>query len=178
MLLVYVWGDRFWFAAYQTDLPHEVEKIAKIIHPNWYATLWGLAIIVAAVIFKKFGPHPYHEGFPGYFTVLTLGFITPIFIFFDTVKPLINWRAFSLTFFSLQLVSVLWEATLGVPYQWWIYNPHQMLGFFIGAWANLPIEAPLLWIVAGLGIVILFEVIRIYLCMHRSYRDAFLGYKK
>ncbi|MCB9107270.1 MAG: hypothetical protein H6633_23900 [Anaerolineales bacterium] len=176
MLLVYVWGDLYWVAAYNVDDYDEASKhIDKIVHPHWRSVIWGVVIIIAGVIFKKFWPHPYQTGFPGYFSVLVVGFITPTFVFFNTAKPFVNWRAYSLTLYSLVSVSLLWEATLGVPYGWWVYHPEQMLGIFIGAWSNLPAEAVLLWLVAGWGVVLLYEVIRIYLHMDRTPRDAFFG---
>ena len=49
-----------------------------------------------------------------------------------------------LTFIALVFVSVIWEATLGVPYQWWTYREDEMLGIFVTAWANLPLEANIL----------------------------------
>jgi hypothetical protein len=45
--------------------------------------------------------------------------------FFPTARPFINWRAFSLTLFIIVLVSLIWEATLAVPYQWWGFQPAQ-----------------------------------------------------
>lgn len=176
MLLVYLWGDLYWFGAYNLDNYEEMTNgIDKIVKPQWHSVVIGLILVIAGYIYKKYGSHPYHEGFPAYFSVLVMTFVAATFVFFRTVKTFVNWRAYSLTLYSLLSVSLLWEATLGVPYGWWKYHPEQMLGIFIGAWSHLPIEAVLLWFVAGWGVVMIFEVIRIYLHMDRSLRDAFFG---
>ncbi|MCB0213672.1 MAG: hypothetical protein KDJ52_30300 [Anaerolineae bacterium] len=178
MLLVYVWGDLYWFGAYTLDSYEEESRhVDKIVKPHWHSVIGGVVLVIAGYIYKKYGSHPYHEGFPGYFSVLVMTFVTATFVFFRTVKPFVNWRAYSLTLYSLLSVSLLWEATLGVPYGWWKYHPEQMLGIFIGAWSHLPVEAVLLWFVAGWGVVMIFEVLRIYLHMHRSPGEAFFGRK-
>lgn len=178
MLLVYLWGDLYWFGAYNHDNYEEDSRhIDQIIKPHWQSVIWGVALVVAGYIYKKYGSHPYHDGFPSYFSVLVMTFVAATFVFFRTVKPFVNWRAYSLTLYSLLSVSLLWEATLGVPYGWWKYHPEQMLGILIGAWSQLPIEAVLLWFVAGWGVVMIFEVLRIYLNMHRPPGEAFFGRK-
>ena len=54
--------------------------------------------------------------------------------------PVIDWRAFSLTAVIMLLISLLWEATLGVPYGWWGFQDAQMIGIRITAWSGLPVE--------------------------------------
>jgi hypothetical protein len=44
------------------------------------------------------------------------------------------------------LLSLIWEATLAVPYHWWGFQHRQMIGVFIGAWSGLPIEEVCVWI--------------------------------
>ena len=83
--------------------------------------------------------------------------------FFSTARPFINWRAFSLTLFMILLISLFWEATLAVPYGWWGYQPGEMVGLFIGAWAGLPIEAVLVWISVTYATTIVYEVLKIAL---------------
>ena len=60
--------------------------------------------------------------------------------FFPVARRFINWRALSLTLFFMLLVSLLWEATGAVPYNWWNFQHRQMTGLFVGAWSRLPIE--------------------------------------
>jgi hypothetical protein len=70
------------------------------------------------------------------------------------------------------LVSLLWEATLAVPYKWWNYQHRQMLGLFIGAWAGLPIEAVCVWIAVTYATMIVFEVAKIKVASAQSLEDS------
>jgi hypothetical protein len=97
--------------------------------------------------------------------------------FFPTARQFINWRAFSLTLFIIVLVSLLWEATLAVPYQWWGFQPTQMTGFFIAAWAGLPIEEVFLWVAVSYATVIVFETLKLWQASGKSAKHAFLGRK-
>jgi hypothetical protein len=99
----------------------------------------------------------------------------PSVSFFPTVRPFINWRAFSLTLFLILLVSLLWEATLAVPYGWWGYQSRQMMGLFIGAWFGLPIEAVFVWMAVTYGTTIVFEIMKLWQASGRVAKDAFLG---
>lgn len=96
---------------------------------------------------------------------------------FPTALLLINWRALSLTSFLLQLLSLLWEATLAAPYQWWGYQKEQMLGLSIGAWAGLPIEAVVVWMASTYTTVIFYEVAKVVVALERSWREALFGTK-
>ena len=49
------------------------------------------------------------------------------------------------TVFILLLISLLWEATLGVPYGWWNFQDDAMIGIRITAWSRLPIEEVCVW---------------------------------
>jgi hypothetical protein len=75
----------------------------------------------------------------------------------------------------LVLVSLMWEATLGVPYDWWNYQTPQMLGFRVLAWSALPIEAVLLWLVIAWDCIIAFELFRVFFHMERTVAAAMLG---
>ena len=175
MLLFYIWADLFWFGAYNVDYETETKLVAKLVRPHPSSAIWGVVFVIAAILYKKFGPHPYHEGFPGYFTILVIAYVAPTFVFFCTVKPFVNWRAFSLTLYSMWLISLFWEVTLGLPYQWWGYHPEQMIGIFIGGWTHLPIEETLLWSVASWGTTMIYEVTRVYWYMGKPYREALFG---
>jgi hypothetical protein len=134
----------------------------------------GVVLIVAAVTYKKFfSAHP--EGFPGYITFLAATALIPAAGLFPSAKPFINWRAFSLTLFIMLLVSLLWEATLAVPYGWWGYQSKQMVGIFVGAWSNLPVEAVCVWIAVTYATTIVFEVIKLWQASGRPFRHAFIG---
>jgi hypothetical protein len=177
VLLIYIWLDEFWLSAYHvTGYPGEAKKIERLLQFHPASAILGVALIAAAFAYKKWcSPSP--AGFPAYFTVLVLGGLIPSAGFFPTVRPFINWRAFSLTLFLILLVSLLWEATLAVPYGWWGYQPRQMMGLFIGAWFGLPIEAALVWMAVTYGTTIVFEVMKLWQASGRSAKDAFLGSK-
>ena len=169
VLLVYVWGDEFWFAAYNVDdQPRRNVRWREVIsfHPS--SAVFGLLIFLSGLLYKKFGPHSDHEGFPGYFLFLTAVAITPSILFFPVASPFVNWRAFSLGFLFILLVSLFWEAAIAVPYQWWGYRPTQMLGLFINGFCGLPVEAPLLWLGLTWAAVIIYETIYTLLLMDRS----------
>jgi hypothetical protein len=175
VLLTYVWLDEFWLAAYNiADYAGESKKISRLLQFHPTSAVVGALLIVMAVVYKKmFSPVP--DGFPGYFTFLVLGAFIPAASFFPTARPFINWRAFSLTLFILVLVSLLWEATLAVPYQWWGFRPAQMTGLFIGAWAGLPIEEVGVWIAVSYATVIVFEIFKLWQASGKKAKHAFLG---
>ena len=175
VLLTYVWLDEFWLAAYNVvDYAGESKKISRLLQFHPTSAFVGAILIAMAVVYKKmFSPVP--AGFPGYFTFLVLGAFIPAASFFPTARPFINWRAFSLTLFILVLVSLLWEATLAVPYQWWGFRPAQMTGLFIGAWAGLPIEEVGVWIAVSYATVIVFEVFKLWQASGKKAKHAFLG---
>ncbi|MDQ3279929.1 MAG: hypothetical protein M3Q69_00785 [Acidobacteriota bacterium] len=169
VLLLYIWFDESFLSAYHsgTGIP------GKLLQFHWPSVVTGLVLIAAAYVYKNFFTDS--PGFPGYFTFLTLLAIVPSAGFLRAASPLINWRAFSATLFFVVLVSLLWEATLGVPYGWWAYEPNAMVGIFVRAWSNLPIEAVLLWGAATFTSVILFTVIKAWVASDRTLKGAFLG---
>jgi len=168
VLLVYVWGDEFWFRAYNVDdAPRRSVRRRDLlsIHP---ASVWfGIVVLILGLLYKKFGHHPDHDGFPGYFLFLTLVAMTPSIVFFTVASPFINWRAFSLGFLFILLVSLFWEATIAVPYQWWGFNDKQMLGLLINGFSKLPVEEPLLWLGVTWATVIIYETISTVLVIER-----------
>jgi len=177
VLLIYVWLDEFWLAAYNVpDYRGEAKKISHLVQFHPTSAILGLTLIMVAVTYKKvFSPYP--DGFPSYFIFLVLGAFVPAASFFPIARPFINWRAFSLTLFLILLVSLLWEATLAVPYGWWGFQPRQMIGLFIGAWSGLPIEEVCVWIAVTYATVIVFEIVKLWQASGRAAKDAFLGTK-
>lgn len=175
VLLLYIWMDEYWLAAYNVaDYTVEAKKIPRLFrfHPTSLAL--GAALIVAAIVYKElFGPSP--AGFPGYFVFLVVGAVVPAASFLPTARPFINWRAFSITLFFILLISLLWEVTLAVPYGWWEYRDNQMVGVFIGAWTRLPIEAVCVWIAVTYATTIVFEIVKLWQASGRKAKHAFLG---
>jgi hypothetical protein len=179
-LLLYVWLGEFWVAAYNViDYPGEARKVSSGLRKFHPLSLIQAAVMIgAAWLYKKHFAGPADQaGFPGYFTVLVVGGLLPAMFFYPEIRRFINWRAFSLTLFFMVLVSLIWEATLALPYGWWSFQPPQMIGVFIGAWYGLPIEEIFVWIGVTYATVIVFEVIKVLLASDRSVRDTLLGPK-
>jgi hypothetical protein len=175
VLMSYLWADEYWLRAYNVPDYHsrakDLRRIAEF-HPQ--SVVLGVGLIAAAAIYKKaFSAAP--EGFPWYFTYLTAVAIVPSAGFFATAQCFINWRAFGFTFFLILLISVLWEATLAVPYGWWGYRPSAMMGLNIGAWHGLPIEAVCLWLAVSFTTAITYEVIKIWKALGRGVWQALFG---
>jgi hypothetical protein len=136
-------------------------------------------LIVAAWFYKKhFSLADDRPGFPGYFTFLVAAALLPAMSFYPAAKRFINWRAFSLTLSFMLLVSLIWEATVAVPYHWWNFQHRQMIGLFVSAWSELPIEEVCLWIAVTYATAIVFEVAKVLLASERPVRAAMLGPKR
>ena len=175
ILLLYVWLSEYWLAAYTVqDYVGEARALRGLLQFHPASLVVGAVLIAGAIIYKRwFSSVP--EGWPGYFIVLVAGGLIPSVSFFSATRRFINWRALSLTMFFILLVSLLWEATLALPYGWWNYQRGAMMGVFIGAWSGLPIEAVLVWLAVTYGTVILFEVVKIWQASGRRAKEAFLG---
>jgi hypothetical protein len=175
VLLIYLWLDEYWLAKYgELDYHTESKNIPRLLRFHPVSAILGAGLILLAIIYKKaLSSKP--EGFPEYFTFLVLVAFVPSAGFFRAVQPFVNWRALSFTLFFVLLLSMLWEATLAVPYKWWGYRDNQMLGLGIGAWSGLPIEAVCVWIAVTYTTAIVFEVIKLWLASGRSAGHAFLG---
>jgi len=174
VIAVYLWANDEWLADYDPDAHRERSRaVPKLIHLSWGALATWLVLLGLGFAVKRLGPHP--DGFPGYFLFeMTLGFL-PTFLFLRPIRDFVNWRAFGFAFGVLLLVSLIWEATLGVPYDWWNYKHEQMLGLRVVAWADLPAEAVLLWLVIAWDCIIAFELFRVFFHMERPVRHALLG---
>jgi hypothetical protein len=174
VLAVYQWADADWLCDYSVDDYLELaNQHAAIMRVHWRSLIWWGALVVAGIAIKRLGPEPI--GLPGYFIfIMVLGFL-PSFLFLQTIRTFVNWRAFAFAYVNLTLISLLWEATLGVPYEWWNYNHSHMLGIKIFAWSALPIEAVLLWLVVAWDCIIAYEIFRVFFHMDRDVRAAMLG---
>jgi hypothetical protein len=175
MLLLYVWCDEYWLGAYKVpDYRAEAQDLDRVLRFHLPSLLIGLALAVIGVVYKRF-----FSGtpgvVPGYFLFLVATALVPNMLLFPTALPFINWRALSFTYFLLQLVSLLWEATLAAPYRWWGYRVEQTLGPTIGAWCGLPIEAVVVWMASTYSTVIVYEVVKVVLALERPWRDALFG---
>ena len=175
VLLTYVWADEYWMAAYNIpDYAAATAGLPRIVRFHWPSLAFGAGLLATALFYKKLlSPAP--AGFPWYFAYLVVAAFVPSSGFFRTAQPFINWRAFSFTFFFMVLVSLLWEATLAIPYEWWGYRDTAMLGLTIGAWSHLPIEAVGVWLVVSFTTVIGYEVVKIWLATGKRALEAFFG---
>jgi hypothetical protein len=175
VLLLYIWLDGYWLRAYSIP-DHDTRRISirRLIgfHPD--SLILAVFLVGAAIVCKDIAPTR-TPGFPGYFTLLVLGALLPSTILLPAVQSMINWRALSLTLFIIVLVSLQWEATLALPYGWWSYQHREMMGVYIRAWDNLPIEAVFLWIAVTFATVIAYEAVRCWQASGKSVRHAFFG---
>ena len=177
VLLLYVWLCEYWLAAYNMpDYPGEARKVRRLLQFHPLSLIVALVLIGAAWLYKKHVALPGDQaGFPGYFTFLVVGALLPSVSLYPVARRFINWRALSLTLFFMLLVSLLWEATLALPYNWWNFQHRQMIGLFVDAWSGLPIEEVCIWMVVSYATVIVFEVMKVLVASNRSVRDAMIG---
>jgi len=175
VLLLYVWCDEFWVGAYNVpDYAGESAKVGRLLRFDPWSLVVGVVLVAAAVAYKKLLAAD-GEGFPLYFTYITAAAVIPSAGFYKAAERFINWRAFSITFFFMLLLSLIWEATLAIPYGWWGYNGRMMMGIFLDGWTGLPLEAVVVWLAVTYTTVIVFEVVKVYKSSGKAARDAFLG---
>ena len=175
VLLSYIWCDEYWMAAYNvSDYDAATKGMSRIVRFHFASVILGVVLIAGAVVYRKvFSGAP--PGFPWYFIYLTCASLIPSGGFFKTAQRLINWRAFSFTFFLLLLISLLWEVTLALPYGWWRYRDEAMIGPKIGAWSDLPIEPICVWMAVTSTTVIVYELIKIWKALGIRALSAFFG---
>ncbi len=177
VMLVYIWLDEYWLAAYSIPVDSaQRTDFNRLLQFHPLSLVLGIVLIVGAILFRKFCVAA--PGFPGYFVFLIVGALGPSAILLPSAQPVINWRALSLTLFFILLMSLLWEATLGVPYGWWGFQDAQMLGIFITAWSRLPIEEVIVWVAVTYATAIVYEVVRRWQSSGKRMRHAFLGAPK
>jgi hypothetical protein len=174
ILLLYIWLDEYWLAAYGVRAgAKERAEFDRLLRFHWQSLAWAVVLIAAAVAYRKlFVAEP---GFPGYFTFLVIGALGPSAALLPSALPVINWRALSLTMFMILLISLLWEVTLALPYGWWGFQDHAMIGLRITAWSGLPIEEVCLWVAVTYATVIVYEIVRRWQASGKKVRHALLG---
>lgn len=176
VVAIYIWADLNWLPDYDfEDFETGARRVPRLVHFSPRALAFWIALLAAGLLYKKLGPHDAREGMPGYFIFQMVLGLLPNMLFVRSVWTFINWRAFGFAYGILLLVSLVWEATLGVPFGWWNYKGEQMLGIRITAWSDLPIEAVLLWLIVAWNCVIAYEIFRIYYHMGRRGREALFG---
>ncbi len=176
ILLIYIWLDEYWVAAY--GVPSDAEErvdFQRLLRFHPMSLMWAVVVIAAAILYKHFVAR--EAGFPGYLTFLAVGALGPSALMFPAALPMINWRAFSLTLFVTLLTSLLWEATLALPYGWWNFQHRQMVGLYITAWYGLPIEEVLVWVAVSYQSVMVYEIVRRWKSSGKGLRHALFGIK-
>jgi hypothetical protein len=165
ILLLYIWIDEYWLAAYSVPI-YSIERseLELQLRAHYESIFLGVVLITAAIIYKKYISGS-SGGFPGYFIFIVLTAFLPSSALLPMVRPVINWRAFSLASFFIVLVSLIWEVTLAIPYGWWNFRDAQMIGIHIMAWGGLPVEEVFLWLAVVYATVIVYETVK---CFHSS----------
>jgi len=174
ILLIYIWLDEYWLAAYSIPVDAaERTDFARLLRFHPQSLIGAVLLIVAAILYRRYFVAA--PGFPGYFVFLVVGALAPSAALLPSALPVINWRALSLTVVLILLISLLWEATLGVPYGWWGFQDAQMIGIHITAWSRLPIEEICVWIAVTYATVIVYEIVRRWKASGKQAKHAFLG---
>jgi hypothetical protein len=160
MLLAYVWADEILFFANKVDDAQRTPRVFR----GWKQTLsfWlavGLVLFLIAWWIRRSVPSVSGRAFPGYFLFLLAVSIIPSLFCSRIAFQFINWRAFALAWLYVLGISQFWEASLGLPYGWWAYEPDQMMGIFLKAHCDLPIEAALVWTLVAWTTIIIYETI-------------------
>ncbi|HZY62436.1 MAG TPA: hypothetical protein VFE38_07915 [Edaphobacter sp.] len=175
-VLLYIWLDEYWLGLY--SIPSNASERVSFdrllrFHPG--SMLLAIALIGAAFAYQRLClPDPAGH-FPGYWIFLVLVSLGPSSMFLPTARPVINWRALSLTLFVILITSLLWEVTLALPYGWWNFREQQMIGIRVTAWSYLPIEEVYVWIGVTYSSVIVYEIVKRWKSSGKSARHAFLG---
>jgi hypothetical protein len=181
ILLVYIFCNEVWVPAYGVaDYGDTSRHPPYIINLHWRSAWLGIGALLLAIAYKKFlapivPERNYRDGFPLYFTFLLLAAVIPSLLLYRCARLFINWRAVSVTVLWVLLSSLLWEATLASPYGWWHYHYEWMMGLHIKAWADLPIEAVVLWLAVVYTTTIVYETIKVFLHMKKPLRDVLFG---
>lgn len=166
ILLGYIWGAESWLSAYTlpaAEYDRRVSQVDRLINVRATPIAVAVVIFLVVLVWKKFGWHDDTEGFPAYFLLELILVVAPAAMLNRAVAPVVNAPAFIFKTLTLVLTSLLWEATLALPYGWWGYRHENMMGILVRPWFNLPIEAVLLWPSAAWMQINLYEAIRIYL---------------
>ena len=175
VVLLYVWLDEYWLAAY-TVPGSDATRISfdRLLRFHPKSLLLAVALIAAAFLYRHIFA-PSLAGFPAYFLVMAIGALLPSSVLLPSARPVVNWRAFSLTMFMVLLISLLWEVTLALPYSWWNFQDDQMIGLRITAWARLPIEEVVLWITVCYISIFVYETVKRWQGSGRRAAHAFFG---
>ncbi len=174
ILLMYIWLDEYWLTAYSVPVTSATRtEFARLLRFHPPSLLFAVGLIAAAILYRRVFVGA--EGFPGYFVFLVVTALGPSAALLPEALPVVNWRAFALTSTVMLLISLLWEATLGLPYGWWGFQDDAMIGIFVTAWSRLPIEEVFLWVAVSYATVMVYEIVRRWKASGRTAKHAFRG---
>jgi hypothetical protein len=176
--MLYLWAAEDFYGVYtmpRRDYERQAKKCPALIHANWKLALTGVLLFVAGVLYKKFGNHPYHDGLPWYLLAELLIVFLPLTLLYDRVKLFTNPPAFLFVMFLQIMISLIWEATFGLPLGWWNYRLKSMMGSVVGPWENLPLEACILWLSVGWASMFSYEATKIKTHSGRSWPQVLFG---
>jgi hypothetical protein len=157
-LLLYVWLSAAFLSRYSPNLTRaDLEPRPWLC---WRAALPGVGLIIAAVIYTEL-IRPVPARFPGYFIFIMMVALIPSCLLHRATRHAINWQAVAFCTLACALVDIVWEATLAGPYGWWAYRQDMMIGLRITAWHDLPIEAPILWLLSPFCVVTVYTAIQL-----------------
>ena len=174
MIALYSWADAEWLPDFdREEYTNEARALPRLVHLSWTTVVILATLVGGGFAIKAHNDGP--GGIPGYFLFLTVLGLLPTFLCIRSIGRFINWRAFAFSYTALLLISLLWEVTLAVPYEWWNYQSPHMLGVRIRAWSGLPVEAVLVWLTISWASTIAYEICRVYLHMDRPLSQRVFG---
>jgi hypothetical protein len=157
-LLLYVWLSAAFLSRYSPNLTGaDLEPRPWLC---WRAALPGVGLIIAAVLYTEL-IRPVPATFPGYFIFIMMVALIPPSLLHRATRHAINWQAVAFCTLACALVDIVWEATLAGPYGWWAYRQDMMIGLRITAWHDLPIEAPILWLLSPFCVVTVYTAVQL-----------------
>jgi hypothetical protein len=150
VLLTYAWADRALFPCVR------LEAAPKLMRP------FTAALVALGVCAAGFAAQPVlnpQGTMPGYLCYLALVPLFGTLVLYPRVAHRVNGAALTFTLVATLAVSITWEASLAVPGGWWGYRPESMVGLNIDAWAKLPLEAVLVWVLVAFASAVTFEAV-------------------
>lgn len=158
MLLIYLWADAtFLRRDHVTRARYHGQ--GKVLQFAVVPALVALTVVALGIAYKQ----SHGGGFPGYLTFLMCVPFVLALTLYKVARDVVNWPAFALMLLYILGLSVLWEASLALPGQWWDYRHEQMVGLYVARWTRLPVEAVLVWFLAAFATAIVFEAAKAFI---------------
>jgi hypothetical protein len=172
---MYIWASEDFLKLYTLDKDTYVRRaknVTRLLSVSWGLLILMIAILAVAFYVKRLN---HGSGYPIYLLLQVVIISPPLVLLYKHVRPFINTRALLLVIVLQILISVIWEATAAIPYGWWAYKKHGVIGENVPPWSELPIEACLFWIGVGWSATFIHEATKIKVRSNRSWRSILLG---